>query len=240
MKLTNLFGFTWFWRGVLVLLLAGLAVFSWPRWHAPAMAAPGPGRPVPETNSRPAAGAGFTPEELARRRALFPSFQRHPFVVAQATNGYGWTAEDGRDPTVIRRLAHNELEFQRLAEETARISGRQLVYVDKTADLLVQESRLSGEPIRQLLLPGLAGQKFQFEITESDLSPSGEQGTFTGHIAGEPDSTVTLAYKNGREAFTILSPATRTYVVGEPREPGEVIVKSVDPATYVVGTCGNP
>ena len=127
-----------------------------------------------------------------------------------------------------------------MAEEGARIFRRQLVYAKATADQLVQQSRLSGEPIRQLALPGLDGKEFQVEISRTDLSPSGQQGTLSGHLAGRLDSTVTLAFKGGREAYTILSPLDDTYLVGEPREPGELIVKSINPATYVVGVCGNP
>jgi hypothetical protein len=171
---------------------------------------------------------------------LFASFQKHPFAIARENENFGWTAEDGKNPEVIRRLAHNELEFERMAEESARIYHRELVYHKETADLLVQQSRLSGEPVRQLTLPGLDGQQVQFEITSSDLSPSGQQGAFSGCVAGRPDSMVTFAFKGGREAFTILSPADGLYLVGEPREPGELIVKSINPETYVAGVCGNP
>ena len=137
-------------------------------------------------------------------------------------------------------IAHNALEFARMADESNRIYRRQLVYAKATADLLVQRSKLAREPIRQLTLPGLDGNEIQFEITDTDLSASGQQGTFTGHVIGRPDSMVTMAFKGGREAFTILSPADGTYLVGEPREPGELIVKSINPETYVTGICGNP
>lgn len=190
--------------------------------------------------SKIAGGGAADPGELSRRAALFPTFQKHPFAVVRESENYGWTAEDGKSPAVICDLAHNELEFERMAEESSRILGRQLVYAKQTCDILVQQSKLSGEPIHQLTLPGLSGQQFEFEITQADLNPSGQQGTFTGRLAGQPDSTVTLAYKGGREAFTILSPSDGTYLVGEPRESGELIVKSIDPATYVAGVCGNP
>jgi hypothetical protein len=171
---------------------------------------------------------------------LFADFRKHPFGVAREDAAFAWTAEDGKQPEVIRQLAHNELDFERMADEDARIYRRQLIYAKATADQLVQQSRLSDEPIRQLALPGLDGKEFQVEVTRADLSHSGEQGTFSGHLAGRLDSVVTLAFKGGREAFTILSPSDDTYLVGEPREPGELIVKSINPATYVVGVCGNP
>jgi len=127
-----------------------------------------------------------------------------------------------------------------MAEESARIYRRQLVYVRETADLLVEAAKAAGESLRQLSLPGLDGQEVQFEITKADLSPSGQQGAFSGYVAGRPDSMVTLAFKGGREAFTILSPSDGLYLVGEPREPGEIIVKSINITNYVVGVCGNP
>ena len=49
---------------------------------------------------------------------------------------------------------------------------------------------------------------------------------------------VTLAFKGGREAFTVLSPEDDLYLQADPREPGELIVKRIDPDTYVVGKCG--
>ena len=169
-----------------------------------------------------------------------PEVQRRPFAVARESGSLQWTAEDGKDANVIRRLAHNDLEVQRMNEENARIIRRQLVYRAETAAMLVQQSKLTGEPVRQLTLPGLDGQLVQFEVERADLSPSGQQGTFTGYVAGKPDSMVTLAFKGGREAFTINSPSDNLYLQGEPREPGEVIVKSFDPDKYITAVCGNP
>jgi len=193
--------------------------------------------------TNPIASAGATHAVMsneAGRMKLFAGFRKHPFAVTQKSADYQWTAEDGKQPDAIRQLAHNELEYERMAEESARISRRQLVYVRETADQLVQQSRLSGEPLRQFTLPGLDGKEFRVEITQTDLSPSGQQGTFSGHLVGHLDSMVTFAFKGGREAFTVLSPSDGTCLVGEPREPGELIVKSINPATYVVGVCGNP
>lgn len=178
--------------------------------------------------------------ELSRREKLFADFQKRPFAVVRESKDYGWTDEDGKNPDAVRKLAHNELEFERMAEENNRIYRRQLVYVRQPVDGLVQDSKLSGDPIRHLTLPGLDGQELEFDITRTDLSASGQSGTFSGHLAGRPNSMVTLAFKGGREAFTILSSVDNLYLVGEPREPNQIIVKSINPATYVPGVCGNP
>jgi hypothetical protein len=127
-----------------------------------------------------------------------------------------------------------------MVEENSRVIRRQLVYAKDTAAALIERAKLTGEPIRRLTLPGLDGQEVQFEIAKADLSPSGQQGTFTGHVAGWGDSMVTFAFKGGREAFTVMSPSEGLFLQGDPHEPGDLIVKSFDPDTYVLGVCGNP
>jgi hypothetical protein len=174
------------------------------------------------------------------RAEAVAGFQVRPFAVSLERGDLQWTAEDGRDTNVIRRLAHNELEYQRMVEENARIKRRQLVYRKDTAAGMVQRARSVGETVHRLTLPALDGQEVQFEITKAELNPSGQQGTFSGRLAGRPDSMVTLAFKGGREAFTILSPTEGLFLQADPRESGEVIVKSIDPATYVAGVCGTP
>lgn len=235
------------WLGVVGLLLViAVGVLFWRRSHADRQSSTtihaGPVAAATRQISSPASAGSAAPSasELAQREALFPSFKKHPFAVTREDSDYAWTAEDGKDPDVIRQLAHNELEFERMLQESRRIIRRQLVYVKKTVDLLVQRSKLSGEPIRRLILPGLDGQEVKFEITRSDLSPSGQQGTFSGHVAGHLDSLVTLAFKGGREAFTIESPSEKLYLRGEPREPGEVVVISFDPNVYTSEFSGDP
>ena len=230
------------------MLVAGIIITHWRHQHPradghdkiPALA----GKIPAATNagfSNAAAGSSVSPAlELSKRKSLYASFQKHPFAVTQESSAFGWTAEDGKRPDLIKQLAHNELEYERMTEESARIFRRQLVYHKETADVQVERAKLTGEPIRQLVLPGLDGQEVQFEITKTDLSPSGQQGAFAGHVAGRLDSLVTFAFKGGREAFTILSPSDGLYLQGDPREPGELIVKSINPETYIVGVCGNP
>jgi hypothetical protein len=230
-----------YWLAILALLAAVVFVF-WPGRLSPSLSQKSPAAAIvpPATNPVAPIARPPSPQELARRRAPFADFQKHPFATAHETAAFAWTAEDGKKPEIVRQFAHNELEFERLAEENDRIYRRQLVYAKETADMLVQQSRASGQPLLHLTLPGFDGQEFSVDVTRSDLNPSGLQGAFTGHVAGKLDSTVTLAFKNKVEAFTILSPSDNTYLVGEPREPGEIIVKSINPATYVVGNCGTP
>lgn len=183
---------------------------------------------VVKTNTAPAPAiaAGVLPN--------YPDFQTRPFSVAYESSNVQWTLADGKDTNIIRQLAHNPLEFDRMVEENSRIFKRQLIYLKETAAAVFEQAKLTGQPVQQLMLPGVDGQELKFEIVKSQTQSS-RQGMFSGHLAGNNDSMVTLAYMDGREAFTILSPKENIFVVGEPREDGQVIVKAIDPNTYGVG-----
>ena len=226
---------------IALVLAAGLVYFSRHRTpHVGVKIPPVATNIKPATNAFTAASPAPSKLELTRRAALLSSFQKHPFAAVRETAAFGWTDADGKNPEVIRALAHNELEFERMAGESDRIFRRQLVYHKDTAAAQIERAKLTGEPVQKLALPGIDGQEVQFDITAADLNPSGQQGTFSGHVAGRMDSMVTFAFKGGREAFTVLSPSDNLYLVGEPREPGELIVKSINITNYVVGVCGNP
>jgi len=230
------------WLVLAIALVAGALFFLPPRqdgggkkpapvtpWILPAIHPANVGNVAGSNSTAPSALA------LARRQALFASFQKHPFVAAQTNAAFGWTAEDGKNPDVIRQLAHNELEFERMVEENSRIFRRQLVYLKETAAAIFEQAKLTGQPVQQLTLPGLDGQELQFQIVKSEGNGSSRQGQFSGHLAGSTDSLVTLAFMDGREAFTILAPKENIFIVGEPREDGQVIIKAIDPNTYGVG-----
>lgn len=196
---------------------------------------------IPETNPIPQAAVTSAPKPLATtagRWPDYPDFQKRPFPVAQESSRFQWTPVDGKDTNIIRQLAHNDLEYQRMVEENPRISRRQLVYLKETPAAVMEAAKLTGEPIHQLTLPGVDGQELQFGIVKSEDNGSSRRGTFSGRLVGENGSTVTLAFKDGREAFTVLSPKDNLFLVGEPREDGQVIVKAIDPNTYGVGPAG--
>ena len=161
-----------------------------------------------------------------------------PLPVERATDRHEWTAGDLSSPELIEKIAHNPDEFIRMVEENDRIERRQLVYRNDTAAAAVQRARASGEPLRALTLPGLDGQELEFEIVRADLEPSGLKGSFAGRLAGKPESMVILSFKGDREAFSVSSPADDLHLQADPREPGEIVVKRIDPATYIQGGCG--
>jgi hypothetical protein len=176
-----------------------------------------------------------SPAAMPAMLANSPDFQKRPFAVAYESSKIQWTLADGKDTNVIRQLAHNPLEYDRMVEENPRIFRRQLVYLKETAAAVLEQAKLTGQPVQQLTLPGVDGQELQFEIVKSDSKGSSRQGMFSGHLVGNADSLVTLAFQDGREAFTVLSPKENIFLVGEPREDGQVIVKAIDPNTYGVG-----
>ncbi len=209
-------------------------------------------RPTPQVHQQPLAQApppaNPPPLPVATNAKNLPSpsrvlanwtnFEARPFSVTSETQGSQWTSADGKDTNIIHELAHNQLEYERMVNENPKIFRRQLVYLKRTAAAVFEDAKLTKLPVQELTLPGLDGQEFEFDISESDSNGSSRHGMFSGHLAGNPDSMVTMAFQDGREAFTVLSPKQNIYVVGEPREDGQVIVKTIDPNTYGVGPAG--
>lgn len=195
--------------------------------------------PVPANNpvsitAVPMLATNAASSPLASRLPVpaFSWFRPHPFPVSKSSGAFEWTEEDGKDTNVIRQLAHNELEYQRMVAENATIFRRQLVYHPEGFTLQAQQAAQSGQSIQQITLPGLDGQVLQVNVTKTDFESGGDKGLFYGKLPGEPDSMVTAAFINGREAFTVVSPQEHLYLQAEAREPGEIVVKSIDPKTY--------
>lgn len=229
--------FPWFRESAAAVVLAvGLGGLVW--WLQPDRAAR-----APEVAVRPASSVSVrtvNPSPAPAAAQSNPEFRLRPFIATRQAGAFAWTAEDGKSSNVIQQLAHNDREYQRMVEENGRIKRRQLVYRNETTAALVERAKLTGAPLQHLTLPGMDGQQVEVMITRADLSPSGQQGAFAGRVVGRDDSFVTLAFKGGREAFTVLSPTDGLFLQAEPREPGEIIVKSIDPDVYAAGYCGNP
>ncbi|MGC3956745.1 MAG: hypothetical protein QM813_01905 [Verrucomicrobiota bacterium] len=219
------------------LLGLGLAVIGTLCWWANRPRSEG--NPLPTENSAvasPAFAAALPIHSSTTALVSTNGVRLHPLAVSQQTSSHEWTAADGMTRETIQQIAHNEMEERRLLEENARIKRRQLVYRKDTAAAVLQRARLSGEPVRQLTIPGFDGQELQVTVERADLEPSWQSGTFTGRLADKPNSLVTLAFKFGREAFTVLSPEDSIYLQGQPRESGEIIL----PALTLKRTCRCP
>jgi len=171
---------------------------------------------LPNATNRPA-----LPPANQQSLVNFPWFQTHPFAVALTNGAYEWTAE-----------AHNERESQRMLRENDTIYRRQLVYDTAGFMRLAQQAVQSSQSLQQVTLPGLDGQEFQVAVTRTDFKNGGGQGQIYGQLPDRPDSMVTVAFIADREAFTVISPQDQIYLQAEAREPGEVVVKSINPSTY--------
>jgi len=205
---------------------------------------PFPSSPAPAANQALVAvspSAATNPASLkAAGKGPAPTyawFQTHPFKTARVHGAYGWTAENGKDTNVILHLAHNELEYQRMVIENHGVYARQLVYHTEPFTLQAQQAVQSGQTLKQITLPGLDGQELPAMVTRTELKDGGKRGTLYGKLPGDADSIVTVAFIADREAFTVMSPRNQIHLVGEAREPGELVVKSINPATY--GRPGN-
>ncbi len=163
-----------------------------------------------------------------------------PLAVVRESADHAWTAEDARDPMVIRRLAHNAWEERRLLEENDRVIARQLVYRKQPVFVAVDRARAVGEPLRAFVLPGLDGQELVVEVTGTDIAPSGLTGTLTGRLSGAPESLVTIAFSQASEAFSVISPTDGLHLQGHPRDPGELFVTRFDPERYLALPGGEP
>jgi hypothetical protein len=187
------------------------------------------------TNS-PAASAAtivaMTPMSSTPAGSSNPGIQRRPFAVVKETATHQWTAENGRDTNVIRRLAHNDLEYQRMVEETARIYRRQLVYRKEPISVTIERARTAGEPVHSFTLPGLDGQEHSVEVTQDYVERALMAGGLAGHLKDRPNSMVSIGFKDGYESFNIISPDDGIYITADARAPGEVVVKEFDPEKY--------
>ena len=206
-------------------------------WRSEKLLPPAPNQAVssaPITNPVSPAVVSFAPTNILGVPPAnhLPTLVAHPFPAAQTNGAFAWTAEDGKDTNVIRRLAHNELEYQRMVNENPTIYRRQLVYHPAGFTVQAQSAVQAGHSIQQITLPGLDGQELQVVVTKTDFESGGDKGLFYGKLPGDPNSLVTAAFINGREAFTVASPQNNLYLQGEAREPGEIVVKRIDPKTY--------
>ena len=161
-------------------------------------------------------------------------------VAVRSVSAVSVPFKDGKDLHSIRQWAHNELEVERMLEENNRIIRRQLVTFKETPAAAIERSRLTGESVRSLTLPGLDGEEIEFEITKSDVEPSGLRGMFSGHVAGYPDALETLAFAKNKQAYTVLSPSAGIYLTADAHDSGDAILKGIDPNVYASGICSNP
>ena len=217
-----------FWMAVVVLLLLIMIIVRF---------FPSPEHGVQPSKENPAAVKDLSGAVASSARATpaatgSSNFQLRPFAVTRETSGHQWTAENGCDTNVIRRLVHNELEYQRMVDENRRIKRRQLVYRKETVPELLQRASGVGQQLQSFTLPGLDGREIEVEVTHAKVNGVAQSGSVNGRVKGRFGSMVSVGFFNGCESFNIISPEDGLYLTADAREPGEVIVKEIDPDTY--------
>jgi hypothetical protein len=121
---------------------------------------------------------------------------------------------------------------QRLLEENKRIERRQLVYRKEMVPMLLQKAQGTGQPLQSFTLPGLDGKEFDVEVTQTNFAAGLQGGSVNGRLKGRANSMVSVGFSNGNESFNIISPDDGIYITADAREPGEVMVKEIDPDKY--------
>jgi hypothetical protein len=192
------------------------------------------GIPATAESLMPQPTSQTTPVAIPANARTFDTFRKHPFVATKSSASDEWTSEDGRSPDVIRQLAHNELEVDRLMHENSQIKRRQLVYLNHPITRTIQEARALNQSVESFTLPGLDGQEYDVEVTLNNVHPEQMFGSLSGHLKDSPASFVSVGFANGYEAYDIISPNDGIYIVADAREPGEVMVKQIDPDKYQV------
>ncbi len=220
--------------GALVLALSLGAYFWRIAGRVPSPASSPVASPVAAAVSAPAA----TTPVSARANPSGEEVVLRPLAASQETERHAWTRDDAKTPEVIERLAHNPEEFTRMMEENDRIKRRQLVYRKEPVALLLEQARASGKPLTRLTLPALDGKEVEVEVLETRVD--GHRGAVMGRIAGRLDSLACVGFSGACESFNILSPSDGLYIAADAREPGEVILKEIDPAVYAPMPCGGP
>ncbi len=139
---------------------------------------------------------------------------------------------------MLERLAHNPEELARMIQENDRIKRRQLVYRKEPVALLLEKARAAGQALTHFTLPAMDGQEVEVEVVETQID--GHRGAVMGRVVGRLDSVACIGFSGGCESFNILSPQDGLYIAADAREPGEVILKEIDPAVYSPMACGGP
>lgn len=152
-----------------------------------------------------------------------------PLPVSISRNHHEWTSGDAKDPAVIAKIAHNPEESKRLTEENARIKRRQLVYRTETLPKLIQRGGVAS--LKEFTLPGLDGREFQVEVVETRVNGL-HAGSVMGRVKGRMNSMVSVGFYNGCESFNVSLPDEALFLTADAREPGEVLVKEIDPEVY--------
>ena len=164
-----------------------------------------------------------------------------PFKVTQQKGHFGWTAEDGLRPDVIKTLANNSEQVISLENEAPYTLKRQLVYLDPAFTPQAQ-AMLDGKQT-SITLPGLDGETFTVNINHREhdqVDPSLRvSGAFRGTIEGQGESVVEGGAFENNWSIGIRTGDGRGFEVLQ-RGPNEWIISQIDTAAMAAAMdpCG--
>ena len=162
---------------------------------------------------------------------VYTAFVMDPFEVKISNERHGWTVLNARSPEHVELLAHSDPEKDRITEENFWTPRRELVYRKEVVSDLLAKAEESGDALKELILPGFAGDEFNVTVDDiqSFVNEEGiREGDIIGHLTGDPDSKVILGFYGDRESGLVTSPNLEQDINYNPREDGQILVKSVD------------
>ena len=200
-----------------------------------------------EGSSKSKASA-FSPTEPATARArpvkaepdpetIYWELEPQPFEPVKTNAGFSWTAEDGRQPEIIRKLSTNPEMASALEEENTFTSRRQLIYAP--ADFGEKAQKIYSGEATEITLPGFDGETFKVSIDHiTPIDTLNVSGSFTGKIEGATESVVVAASDN--DIWSIGIDIDGKHYQIQSRSQGEWIINDVDlhKANQHHGPCG--
>jgi hypothetical protein len=174
---------------------------------------------------------GVRPTIETEEGIVYQDFQMHPFPVTRTSEHHRWTGITGRTSKEIDLLAHNDLEKERHEEDNLFVRKRELVYREQSLSDLSRRSKETGQPVREIVLPGFEGKEYKVAVTsfESQVDDKGvEEGWLKGHLVSDPEAEVLLGYYGHRESGGFSSKKLGVSIEFDPREDHQVMVKDID------------
>lgn len=162
---------------------------------------------------------------------VYADFVLDPFKITQSTKYHSWTEVNISGPAEIDQIVHNDFERERVMEESSFMDARQLVYRKISFQDLIEKQLDGGEKVETVILPGLDGAEYEVVIDDWEAKPASadeREGGFSGHLKGDPDSTVRWSYYEGVETGAINSEAQNIDLAFDPREEGQLVVKAIN------------
>lgn len=162
---------------------------------------------------------------------VYQDFVMHPFEISSSSINHSWTNVQIMSPAEIDQVVHNDIERMHVMEETAFVTGRQLVYQKVSFQDLAEKNLATGKELETIIVPGFDGKEYEVVVTKWEASGKDDEvreGHLSGHLKDDPKSEVVWAYYEGMESGVISSEALNIELNIVPREERQIIVNQID------------